>query len=284
MVQMKQNSPDKLRDIMESLYDRYNRPACIDPDPLSFVWRYNHAPDRETVGLLSALMAYGRVRQIHKSLSTLLDILGPRPARTVHSLDEKTKSKLLPFRHRFNTGSDIIELLEIVSGWLQNYGSLEAVFAAGISPDDANVLNGMSHFYALFWQDYRLRFKHEPGPGMKFLLSSPQSSAKRMHLFLRWMVRRDAVDPGVWSRISPRQLLVPVDTHILRLTRILGFHASKTAALKTVLQITDGFRHICPEDPAKYDFALSRIGILENCTGRPRPECRQCELIFYCRT
>jgi len=282
-MQMKATASENLASILASLYDRYNRPECIDPDPLGFVWRYSDPHDREIAGLLSALMAYGRVRQIHKSLSTLLEILGPRPALSVQSLSRRTRDRLRPFRHRFNTGTDIIELLAIVSGWLDTHGSLEAVFAAELSADDPNVLKALGGFYARFWNDYRRRFKHEPGAGMKFLLSSPQSSAKRMHLFLRWMVRRDAVDPGVWTRVRPHQLLVPVDTHILRLTRILGFHTSKTATLNTVLRITDAFRRICPEDPVKYDYALSRIGILENCTGKPGPGCRQCELIFYCR-
>jgi uncharacterized protein (TIGR02757 family) len=281
---MEPRSPDKLRQILESLYMRYNRPECIDPDPLGFVRRYRQPCDREIAGLLSALMAYGRVRQIHKSLSMLLEILGPRPAQSVRSLNTSIKYQMRPFKHRFNTGADIVELLEIVSGWLNQHGSIEAVFSDGIRPDDTNVLKPLSRFYARFWQDYHQRFKHQPGPGMKFLLSSPQSSAKRMHLFLRWMVRRDAVDPGVWTQVSPRQLLVPVDTHILRLTRILGFHASKTATLKTVVRITEAFRTICPEDPVRYDFALSRIGILENCTGNIRSECRECELIFYCKT
>lgn len=271
-----------LKDTLESLYDKYNRPECVDPDPLTFVRRYPDAADREVVGLLAALLAYGRVRQIHKSVTVVLDVLGPHPAQVVRSLDKTVQRRLEPFRHRFNTGCDIIELLQIIGRWLQRYDSFEAIFAEHTKPDAANVLEGLQHFYARFWDDYRRLFNKEPGAGMKFLLSRPDSSAKRMHLFLRWMVRRDAVDPGGWTRLSPRQLLVPVDTHILRLTRILGFHDAKTATLKTVLQITQAFAAINPDDPAKYDFALSRIGILENCTGRPGSHCSRCELIFHC--
>lgn len=271
----------KLKDILESLYARYNRRECIDPDPLGFVWRYEEAGDREIAGLLAALLAYGRVRQIHRSVTAVLDILGAHPGRIVRSLDDGTKQRLISFRHRFNTGKDLVELLEIVGQWLRQYGSIEAVFCDAMKPEDANVMEGLRSFYTQFWQSYRQRFG-SPGPGMKFLLSGPESAAKRMHLYLRWMVRQDDVDPGVWTRISPKQLLMPLDTHILRLTRILGFHHSKTATLKTVRQVTDAFARICPEDPVKYDFALSRIGILENCTGRYTDQCRTCELVFYC--
>lgn len=272
----------KLKETLESLYVRYNRRECIEPDPLAFVWRYDNPRDREVAGLIAALLAYGRVRQIHKSITAVLEALGPHPYEAVRGFGHQTGRRLRPFRHRFNTGDDIVELLTIVGGWLRACGSIEAIFCEGMGADDATVPEGLRHFYARFWRDYRRRFRKEPAAGMKFLLSRAESSAKRMHLFLRWMVRRDAVDPGVWRGVRPQQLLVPVDTHILRLTRILGFHDAKTATLKTVRQITAGFAAVSPEDPVKYDFALSRIGILENCTGRPGEKCQACELLFYC--
>ncbi|MCE5184836.1 MAG: TIGR02757 family protein [Planctomycetaceae bacterium] len=278
-----QSSASGLKDVLELLYDRYNRRACIEPDPLAFVWRYAHPADREIVGLLSALLAYGRVAQIHKSLETLLAILGPYPSQSVRSLDAAVKRKLAPFRHRFNSGADIVQLLTTIRELLNEYGSLEKVFHEGVNEKDTSILEGVRHFHKVFWDRFERLHSGPPSAPMKFLLSNPDSAGKRMHLFLRWMVRRDRVDPGVWTRMAPAQLLMPVDTHILRLTRILGFHTAQTASLRTVCRITEHFARICPADPVKYDFALSRIGILENCTGRPKPQCEQCELLFYCR-
>ena len=118
-----------------------------------------------------------------------------------------------------------------------------------------------------------------------YLLANPArgSASKRLNLFLRWMVRKDDVDLGLWTSIDKAGLIVPVDVHIARLSRILGLHNSSTVSLSTALKITEAFAAICPTDPVKYDFALSRIGIVEDCTGRYRPGCPLCELSATCR-
>ena len=120
--------------------------------------------------------------------------------------------------------------------------------------------------------------------GLNYLLASPGrgSASKRLNLFLRWMVREDEVDVGFWKSVDKAKLIVPVDVHMGRLCRILGFHDSKAASLSTAVKITEAFAQIEPADPAKYDFALSRIGILEDCTGRRRVQCRECELCRIC--
>jgi uncharacterized protein (TIGR02757 family) len=120
--------------------------------------------------------------------------------------------------------------------------------------------------------------------GLVFLLAGPGrgGAAKRLNLFLRWMVRSDDVDTGLWRSIDKSKLIVPVDVHMGRLCRILGFHNHKNVSLRTALEITGHFAAIAPADPVKYDFALSRIGILENCTGRCRDDCNACELLPWC--
>ena len=111
---------------------------------------------------------------------------------------------------------------------------------------------------------------------------SSGSACKRLNLFLRWMVRKDNVDLGLWKSIDKNKLIVPVDVHIARLTKILGFHSQKTVSLSTAVQITNAFAEIEPNDPVKYDFSLSRIGILENCTGQIDQNCVTCELCGFC--
>ena len=120
--------------------------------------------------------------------------------------------------------------------------------------------------------------------GLKYLLASPErgSACKRLNLFLRWMVRDDEVDVGLWKSIDKSRLIVPIDVHMGRLCKILEFYDRKGISLSTALKITDSFKHIEPADPVKYDFALSRIGIVENCNGNFRPECEVCELLEYC--
>ena len=97
------------------------------------------------------------------------------------------------------------------------------------------------------------------------------------------MVRKDEVDAGLWKTIDKSKLVVPVDVHMGRLSKILGLHNKKTVNLKTAIEITDGFAQISPQDPVKYDFALCRIGILENCTGKANKYCPNCELTKFCR-
>jgi uncharacterized protein (TIGR02757 family) len=132
---------------------------------------------------------------------------------------------------------------------------------------------------------YKKRYKKEPGSGVKFLLSRPADggACKRLNLFLRWLVRRDEVDLGLWKGVKPSKLIVPVDVHMARLAAFLGFHRRRAADLRTAVEITSAFRRICPDDPARYDFALTRVGILEGCTGKPRPACSECSILSFCQ-
>ncbi len=120
--------------------------------------------------------------------------------------------------------------------------------------------------------------------GLSHLLPRPASGSacKRLNLFLRWMVRNDGVDTGLWELVGKAKLVVPVDVHMGRLCRILGLYDRKTVSLASALKITEGFAEIEPADPVKYDFALSRVGILEGCTGQHRSGCEFCELFQFC--
>ena len=119
---------------------------------------------------------------------------------------------------------------------------------------------------------------------MRYLLVSPEggSGCKRLNLYLRWMVRDDEVDAGVWKKVDRAKLLVPVDVHMNRLCGILGFHNRKAVSMRTAEEVTGRFAEIEPSDPVKYDFALSRVGIVEECNGRERKECEICELAGFC--
>jgi len=245
------------RSSMEALYRRFNRKEFIHPDPLEFVHRYDEAGDREVVGLIAACLAYGRVRQILKSVACVLERMHPSPSRyLVESSRTHLDRTFQDFRHRFTGGAQLSALLQGIREMLMEFGSLEACFLEGRRPDDSTVFPALESFA------HRLRCTR-PDVLNSMLLPNPVkgSACKRLHLFLRWMVREDEVDLGVWRRVKPSMLFVPLDTHMFRIARAFGLTARRQADLRAAEEITAAFRRLSPEDPVKYDFALTRLGI-----------------------
>jgi len=274
----------QIKNVLEKLYARYNHRDLIKPDPLQFVYKYSNRADMEIAGFLSASLAYGRVEQIEKSLTKLFSLTGNSPFDFTRNLNKKSRQKLKSFKHRFTKGDDISDLLELFRRVIKKYGSIEEFFAQGYSKDEPNIISALSKFCRTLLQMHAEKHDGHISKGLKYLLTDPAngSTCKRMNLFLRWMVRNDDVDAGLWRSIDSSKLIVPVDVHMSRLCRILGFYEQKTVSLKTALQITKGFAEIEPSDPVRYDFALSRVGIIENCTGKHRKDCQFCELFSIC--
>jgi uncharacterized protein (TIGR02757 family) len=274
----------QLTDILEKLYNRYNRRELIRPDPLQFVYNYSDPVDMEIAGFLAAALAYGRVQQIEKSLTGLFDRMGRSPSEFVRSFDRKRRARLESFKHRFTTGGDIADLLMLFKSVLNRYRSIEKFFLRGCEPGDRNIIPALSTFCKSLLNMYAGKHNGHVTKGLGYLLPRPAggSACKRLNLFLRWMVRKDDVDTGLWKSIDKAKLIVPVDVHMSRLCRILGLYDRKTVSLAAAVEITESFAQIEPADPLKYDFALSRIGIVDNCTGRRRPECELCELFTLC--
>ena len=277
-------SLSQLPQVLEKLYDKYNHRRFIPPDPLQFLYRYSDFADREVVGFLSAALAYGRVEQIEKSLDSLFARMGKSPSAFVRDFGKAERERLSSFKHRFTTGQDISDLLEVLKQVLNDQGSIEAYFLRGYRQTDRNIIPALSEFSESLLGVYAKKHGGRISRGLKYLLVNPsgKSACKRLNLFLRWMVRNDEVDPGLWQSVHKAKLLVPVDVHIARLCRILGFYDRKTVSLATAVEITEGFAEIAPDDPVKYDFALSRIGIMNNCDGNYRQHCKNCELLGYC--
>jgi uncharacterized protein (TIGR02757 family) len=274
-----------LAETLERLYARYNHRRYIGSDPLQFAHRFTDSRDIEIAAFLAASLAYGRVQQIERSVNRLLSLMEASPHAFVACFEASNRAKLAGFRHRFTSGETLADLLELLRIVLDEHGSLEACFAAGYDPGELNVVPALTRFCDRLSDLYaRGHGGRRPGRELMYLLASPRrgSASKRLHLFLRWMVRSDAVDVGLWSRIDKAGLIVPMDVHMGRLCRILGLHASRTISLATAVQVTEGFARIEPTDPVKYDFALSRIGIVENCDGHCRTACEACELLDIC--
>jgi uncharacterized protein (TIGR02757 family) len=242
---------------LESLYRRSNRRDFTSRDPVRFLYAYDDTADREVVGLIASCLAYGRVAQILGSVGKVLDVLGPRPAEfLLHTPEVHWRKALAGFKHRFQTGRDVSAMLSGVQRILRRDGSLRASFLKGWKPDDSTVLPALARFVG----EITAAAGGHCGHMLPDVASG--SACKRLHLYLRWMIRRDAVDVGAWSQVPPSALLVPLDTHMHRIGQALGATRRRQADLRTAMDLTRAFAEVVPDDPVRYDFALARLGIL----------------------
>ncbi len=240
---------------LEDLYHRYNKRDLVHPDPLEFLYNYQQVQDREIVALIAASLAYGRVKQILKSVSLVLARIGNPTSFLETAGLGQLQDSLAHIRHRFTTGNDLALLLFGIKRALESHGSLENLFIKGLSPSEKTLSQALSRFVQALLA--------LSGQERNFLLPDPArgSACKRGFLFLRWMIRHDEVDPGGWTSIPRSKLVVPLDTHMFHICKTLGLTAKRQANLRAALEITERFRKICPSDPVKYDFALTRFGI-----------------------
>jgi uncharacterized protein (TIGR02757 family) len=250
---------ESLRETLDATYARYHQRRFIHPDPLEFLYHYDDPLDREVVGMVASALAYGRVAQILQSVSTVLARMGSSPSDFAlgQSLPA-LRQHFAAFKHRFTEGREMAALLYGVAGLLRRHGSLHHCFASHCRPDDQDIVPGLTAF-----ADELLS---EAGGGLSMLLPDPRkgSACKRLNLFLRWMVRRDEIDPGGWDLIRPALLIVPLDTHMYGFARNAGLTRRKQADLAAAVETTRAFRLIDPTDPVRYDFALTRRGIRDN--------------------
>jgi len=261
------------RGLIEDLEDlclRYDR-RFLDSDPVGIVRRFDDPEDREIVGLIAAGLAYGRVASIRSSLESVLSVMGKRPARFVASFDAaRDGSRFSSFVHRFTRGRDVALLIHLVRQAKAHAGSLESLFLAGDSdPGSPTVGPALDVFGSRLFAFDGGGFVPDGvvprGDGARWLLPLPNagSACKRSCLFLRWMVRPDdGVDCGVWTRVSPARLVLPLDTHLLKVVRALGWTRRKSASWPMALEVSARLRALDPRDPIRFDFALSRLGIL----------------------
>ncbi len=261
----------------------------IAADPLEFPRRYAGKPrDVEVAGLLATALAYGRASFFKPKIHALLEQMGASPADYVASLTVPRAKKMLSgFVYRFNVPSDLAVLLMGMGKTLKRHGSLENAF---ISTREAESLQrSLGHFTRTIREGAPLlEIEKALGPnrGLSHLLpSAAAGAAKRLNLYLRWMVRGpDAMDLGVWKQLSPSDLVIPVDTHVGRIAQWLGLTTHKTISWAMAEDITASLRRLDPSDPVRYDFALCHYGMSGACPGVPRTvNCQACALRVECR-
>lgn len=275
-----------LKPTLDRLYDSFNIPDAAT-DPIQIVRRYAAADDREVVGFLAAGLAFGRVASVLQSIERVLAVAGPAPAAYVRGFDPKRDGDALrDIVHRWIRGVDISALLWVLRQMFEQSGSIEAFFLQG-DPGGEDVEAALDSFSARALRlDLRRAYGRVPTrAGVAYFFPQPSagSGCKRLNLFMRWMVRRDAQDLGVWTRVSPSRLIVPLDTHIIRVGRCLRLTRYTSPGWRMAADITRALRALDPDDPVKYDFSVCHLGMMNACGFGTARGSAQCPLNGVCR-
>jgi hypothetical protein len=262
------------RDRLESLYTTFDH-ADSATDPVHIVRRYRSREDREIVGFCAAALAFGRVASVLQSIEALLEVMGPHPAEFVREFEPiRDSARIEPLVHRWIRGRDLVALLLILQRMLREATSIEAFFVAGDDPSSSDIARARAIRQA--------GDRHGPLGSVR-----SRAEASRRLLFLSASVgrqrvqavepvsalddRKDAIDLGVWSRVSPSRLIVPLDTHVIRLGRCLRLTRYTSPGWKMAAEITASLRAINPDDPVRFDFSLCHVGMMNACGfGRPQ--------------
>jgi uncharacterized protein (TIGR02757 family) len=272
---------------LDALYHDYNREDSAS-DPIQKVRPFAEPADREIAGFCAAALAFGRVASVLNSIETLFGAVGPAPADFVrHFEPEAASPQMRSMVHRWIRGEDLVALLWILRQMLERSGSIEAFFLEGLNSDDHDVGPALDSFstraLALDIRRAYGRRPRRPGVGYFFPRPSAGSACKRLNLFLRWMVRRDQIDLGVWNNVPSSRLIVPLDTHVIRLGRCLGLTRYTSPGWRMAADITRSLRALNPDDPVSFDFSLCHVGMMNACGFGRKQGDSQCPLRGLCR-
>ena len=260
--------------LLDALLASTDWEARIARDPVWFVRRYARRDDREVAGVVASALAFGRVAAFWPVLVQVFAVLDAAGGPGLAAADPRALEPLRPLVYRWVRGPDLIALLVAVGRVRAQFGDLEAPQHAGDAREGLNRLVGALSDAA----------PSDRGHGLKSLFARPASGSacKRWCMYLRWMVRRDAVDLGEWSR-DPATLVIPLDTHVLRIAGYLGLTNRTDASWRTAVAVTDQLRALDPADPVRYDFALAHLGISGACRGGyAAGVCEACTLFRGC--
>ncbi len=271
-----------LKPLLDRFYREYNFKERLVHDPIEFPHRYKNSRDIEVSAFIASAFAYGKVGLFKSAVEKILSRMGPSPYEFLLEFRPKKNSKLFEgIKYRFNENEDLIALIFILHKILLNNRSLENTFKAFYKSGDSTIEKGLSGFIsALLEINTTPVYGKDVRPaGLRQLFPSPVngSACKRANLFLRWMIRDKDIDFGIWKGIPKNRLIVPLDTHIARISRCLGFTERRSQDWKMAVEITEALKRIDHEDPLKYDFALCHHGISGICKGmRQSDECKGC--------
>jgi uncharacterized protein (TIGR02757 family) len=266
--------PADIKAFLDECVEQYNCPAFIETDPINIPHRFSRLQDIEIMGFWTAVLAWGQRKTIINSATRLCELMEGAPHDFIINHTESDREKFLSFKHRTFQATDTLYFLEFFQQYYRNHSSLEDAFIplpSSLYPLPNTIEPALLAFHEYFFSlpdaPARTR-KHIPTPARK-------STCKRLNMFLRWMVRQDekGVDFGVWKKIKPAQLLIPLDVHVDRVARQYGLLQREKSDWQAVLELTETLRQFDAEDPVKYDFALFGLGVLESAAmkkGTPR--------------
>ena len=242
---------------LDEYVERYETKDFIVNDPIQFPHRYDDVRNIEIAAFLASIFAFGRREVFIKKLEILFDLMQNKPLDYVRSFDKKNNN-LAGFGYRFAKDNDLINIFNVLSILYNENETLESLFSYSYSQTESikGMLQGaVDYFYS--------RAEEKASDGFYYLLPDPKknSAVKRLNMFLRWLVRDGAVDLGVWKFIDKSELLIPLDTHVARLSREFGLLSRNNNDFKSVIEITNGLKKFDPKDPIKYDFALFGFGV-----------------------
>ena len=271
---------------LDVLYQQFDRRRDIT-DPIQRVRRYTDPADQEVVGFCAAALAYGRVASVLQSIDALLSVMGPSPARFVRRFDPSRHAATIgAVSHRWTRGDDLLALLWVLRRMVESHGSIQGFFLEDYRAEADDVGDALESFCArALATDLDLIYGRRPRRGVAYFFPRPskRSGCKRLNLYLRWMVRRDRIDLGAWDRVDPAKLIVPLDTHVIRVGQCLRLTRYRSPGWAMAREITASLRRVDPTDPVKYDFALCHLGMLDQC-GFTEPQAdSRCPLRGLCR-
>jgi len=277
----------KLGNELDRLYHGFNAPNSL-VDPIELVRPYARGEDREVAGFIASAPAFGNVTAVMASVQAALALLGTSPATFVRAFDPDRDGKAFAsFVHRWTRGRDLVGLVWVLHQMLEQSGSIEQFFVKGDDPAAADVTTGLESFSrrAMALDLTRVYGRRPPGrTDVPYFFSRPSSggACKRLNLYLRWMVRRDQVDLGVWTRVAPARLIVPLDTHVTRLGQCLRLTRYRGPGWRMAADITARLRALDPSDPVRFDFSLCHVGMMGNCGFATKQGDSQCPLRGLC--
>ena len=279
------NNKARLKPLLDDLYNKYSL-SHLESDPVFFPHQYKDTLDIEIAGLISSALAYGKVDLFKPKIAYILKVMGRSPSAYISTFDPAGERRFDSFVYRFNRGPDIVHLLYVIQLIIKDSGSIKGFFLKGYSADDPDIERALSSFVNRIlkmrcseaYPDSRL------SDGFRHLFPTPgKGGCKRLNMYLRWMVRKDSIDFGLWNEIPPSKLIMPIDTHVARLSGYLGLSKRKSVDWKMANEVTGALKMLDPQDPVKYDFALSRLGILNECPAkRDESKCRECGIRWVC--
>jgi uncharacterized protein (TIGR02757 family) len=272
---------------LDALYRDYNRTDSAS-DPVHRVRPFTSPADREIAGFCAAALAFGRVASVLNSIDTLFALIGRNPADFVRRFEpEHASPAMRAMVHRWIRGDDLVALLWILRQMLEQSGSIEGFFLEGYSDQDQDIGPALDSFSTrALALDVRRAYGRVPRrPGVCYFFPRPSagSACKRLNLFLRWMARTDEVDLGAWSGVPASKLIVPLDTHVIRLGRCLRLTKYTSPGWRMAADVTASLRALQPNDPIRFDFSLCHVGMMNACGFGRKQGDSQCPLKGLCR-